>query len=1009
MSFECYHENPGVLHVGTQINRAYYLPCADAQEALACSGGAAVFSSRRRLLNGEWRFRYYPSFRELPAGFPAEDIADWDTIPVPSVWQNHGYDRHQYTNIRYPFPFDPPYVPWDNPCGVYALTLEDHPDGMRRSLYFEGVDSCFYVWINGEFVGYSQVSHSVSEFDVTDLLSDGRNELLVLVLKWCDGSYLEDQDKLRMSGIFRDVSLLSRPAEHVRDFFVHTDLSADNASALVRVELGKTRPELPVTLSLYSPDGTLLEKQAVQGCEAAFSLSRPILWNAESPRQYTLLIETEGEAIAQKVGVRRVEVQDGVLLLNGAPIKFRGVNRHDSDPVTGCAVTREQAMRDLTLMKAHNINAIRTSHYPNAPWFVPLCAEYGFYVIAEADVEAHGVVELYGNDLPFEGKFNRLANDPLFQEAILDRVQRSVVRDKNCAAVLFWSLGNESGYGENFEIAARWVKEYDPSRLVHYEGGSHPDSGRANDRSCIDIVSYMYMSLPDIRRYFEGNPALPLVLCEYIHAMGNSTGDAEDYRELIERYPGFCGGFVWEWCDHAVELRRDENGRPCYGYGGDFGELLHDGNFCVDGLVSPDRAPHTSLLEYKNVIRPVRAAWADDTRTAVRLHNYLDFLSLDQALAGEYEWSLNGEVIQRGVFNLPTVPPHREGTVPCPACPPLPDGDVRLRLIWRQKSAQGLIPAGLERGFDQLVLRRGIPAAVPLRGGDVRITESAEGVMVTGPSFAYMLDKRTGLFGEMRRAGVPLLRRPMEWNIWRAPLDNDQGIRKEWEQAGYDRAVPRTYGTTAAVENGLAVLRTRLMLGAAARQRVLDIDACWTVDAAGTVRLEARCRRNPEMPPLPRLGVRLFLPAERDRVEYHGYGPHESYIDKHHLCWYGRFSSTVEAMHTDYIRPQENGSRWGCTQAAVTDPAGNGLRATGGAEAPGGGTFSFSVSPYTQEELQQKAHNYELIPSGETVWCLDGYHSGIGSASCGPALQEKYTVSGEHLDFAFTLEPFFQE
>ena len=481
--------------------------------------------------------------------------------------------------------------------------------------------------------------------------------------------------------------------------------------------------------------------------------------------------------------------------------------------------------------------------------------------------------------------------------------------------------------------------------------------------------------------------------------MGNSTGDAEDYQELIQRYPGFCGGFVWEWCDHAVELRRDENGRPCYGYGGDFGEFPHDGNFCVDGLVSPDRIPHTSLLEYKNVIRPARAVWADEAHTAVRVHNYLDFLSLDEVLAGEYEWSHNGRVIAAGRFDLPAAGPHGEAVMPCPPVPAgAEDGDLRLRLVYRQRQAEGLIPSGLERGFDQLVYRAASPAPVPLRGGEVRVAETADGYTVSGPSFTYFLEKRTGLFGAMLRGKTSLLRRPMGWNIWRAPLDNDQGIRADWEAAGYDRAAPRAYETAVALENGLAVLSTRLMLGSVSLQRILDIEARWTVDAAGTARLEAKCRRNREMPPLPRLGIRLFLPPEQSRADYTGYGPHESYCDKHHLDWYGRFTTTAEEMHTDYIRPQENGSRWGCTRAAVTDESGRGFCAAGDA-------FSFSLSLYTQEELQRKAHNYELEKSGAVVWCLDGFHSGIGSASCGPALLEPYTLHQENLDFSFTLQP----
>lgn len=994
MRFEWLHENPAVLHQGTLENRAYYMPCAGAKEAMA----RPEISSRCHLLNGDWKFRYYADFHDLPEEFPDALPEDWDTIPVPSCWQTQGYDRHQYTNIRFPFPYDPPYVPWDNPCGLYSLTFKDKPDDMRRYLNFEGVDSCFYLFLNGSFVGYSQVSHSTSEFDVTDYLRDGDNHLLVLVFKWCDGSYLEDQDKLRMSGIFRDVYLLSRPAAQIRDYFVTTDLTEDRSQAEVRVRLQKTASALPVKLTLYTPDGTLISTVETESDNASFSLKNPILWNAESPRQYTLLMETAGEAIAQRVGIRRVENRDGVLLINGTPVKFRGVNRHDSDPVTGYVISRRQALQDLRLMKEHNINAIRTSHYPNAPWFPELCAEYGFYVIAEADLESHGTVELYGKHLTEEGKFCLLANDPLFREATLDRVQRCVIRDKNCAAILFWSLGNEAGYGENFELAARWVKEYDPTRIVHYEGNCHADPARDNDRSCLDVASSMYPEFRHILQYFDDGPTKPLVLCEFTHAMGNSSGDAEDYWELMEQYPGFCGGFVWEWCDHAVQQGLDQTGRPLYSYGGDFGEELHDGNFCVDGLVSPDRVPHTSLMEYKNVIRPVRASWADADHSSIAIRNYLDFTSLDQALTGEYEVSHNGTVTETGTFAFPPIPPHETRVIPCPVKAFPCDGDVRLRLIYRQKTDTGLTQAGLERGFDQLIVQEATSVLPVLQAGALRIEETPSAYWVAGPDFIYSFSKRTAAIESLVREGVPAFVKPMEWNIWRAPTDNDRYVSIDWRAAGFDRAAVRTYEIDAVTENGLAVVQARLMVGASALQRILDLQVKWTVDAVGTVKLEVHCRRNPDMPFLPRLGLRIFLPESCNQVSYTGYGPQESYIDKHHLSWFGCFAASTEDLFVDYIRPQENGSHWGCIEADITDSTGRGFRASAGAP------FSFNASPYTQEELTRKPHNYQLEKSGMTVWCLDAFHSGIGSASCGPKLQEKYSLTKETFDFTFAFQ-----
>ena len=581
MEFQKMHENPDVLHVGTCQNRSYFLPKApeDGEE-----------STRVCLLNGTWSFRYFDSFLDVfPEGSEGEicfDEEDMDEIEVPSCWQNAGYDRHQYTNVRYPFPYDPPYVPDENPCGLYLRRFYMNAEDLTQKNYlnFEGVDSCFYLWINEQFAGYSQVSHSTSEFDITDLLNEGENSVAVLVVKWCDGSYLEDQDKLRMSGIFRDVYLIRRPLAHIRDYFVKTTVSDDLSHADIRVEMDFIG--LPdVTAELYDAEGALLESTA--GAEPNFALENPHLWNAEDPYQYTIVFRTADEVIEQKVGISKIEIRDSVLYFNNVKIKLRGVNRHDSDPVTGYTISREQAKRDLFLMKQHNINAVRTSHYPNAPWFLQLCSEYGFYVIAEADIEGHGAAAQTGGYGMDEYADNAL--NPIFDKAIMDRIQRSVIRDKNNACVLMWSYGNETGWGPSFEKAGAWVREYDPSRLTHYENTYYDARGHKNDLSSLTTESRMYSAPEWIDEYMvDPKYTKPLVLCEYIHAMGNGPGDAEQYQQLIMKYDRFMGGFVWEWCDHAVYGGTTPDNRDIFRYGGDFGEYPHDGNFCMDGLVYPD-------------------------------------------------------------------------------------------------------------------------------------------------------------------------------------------------------------------------------------------------------------------------------------------------------------------------------------------------------------------------------------------------------------------------------------
>ncbi len=995
-----FHEDPQILHVGTCPIRSYYLPFADEEES------HTGVSSRVFSLDGEWAFRYFESFGQAvdPEEGLCFDEEEMGSIPVPSCWQNHGYGRHMYTNVRYPFPVDPPYVPDENPCGLYVrhFELEEKDQEARWFLNFEGVDSCFYLWVNGEFAGYSQVSHATSEFELTELLQEGDNTLAVLVLQWCDGSYLEDQDKLRMSGIFRDVYLIARPQAFLRDYFVKESFAPDFSHAQVTVEL-MPEGKLDLTASLYAPDGTLVAACEHPKDSAVLEVPAPVLWNAEHPAQYTLVLETPDECIVQMVGLRKIEVIDGVVYLNGVNIKFRGVNRHDSDPVTGYTISREQALLDLALMKRHNVNAIRTSHYPNAPWFLQMCSEYGFYVIGEADMESHGMAMRYGNHS--NENYADAADDPQFGEAILDRMQRSVIRDKNNAAVVIWSLGNESGWGENFEAAGRWAKEYDPSRLLHYENFLTYHKARKPDFSMLDLYSRMYASLDQVRDYFAGKDLdenlpekkLPFIQCEYIHAMGNGPGDAEDYQQLIMEYDGFCGGFVWEWCDHAVYGGTTPDNRPIYRYGGDFGEFPHDGNFCMDGLVYPDRTPHTGLLEYKNVIRPIRARRAEGKADTFILHNYLDFTNAEDFLTVSYEISQDGEVLYGGELELPHLPPHGEAEVVLPA---LPEGGVcTLLLSYATKAAGDFCTAGHALGFDEIVLHDEPFFLDAPAEGPVELEETGDAVVLTGEKFRYVFNKHTGLFDSLVWQNRNYLEKPMGWNLYRAPTDNDQYIRHQWELAGYHRPTVKVYGVQVSrLENGGACVTCQLSIAALTVSPFLRVEAQWAIDAQGRMDASLDCRRDGRFPWLPRFGVRLFLPRDFASVEYFGYGPYESYQDKHQASHLGVYAQAVDAMHEDYLKPQENSSHWGCRYVTLTDGA---YSLTASSETP----FSMNVSPYTQEELAEKKHNYELTKCGQTVFCLDYKMSGVGSNSCGPELLPQYRLEEEEFAFRFTLMP----
>lgn len=989
-----YYEDPQTLHRGTLPNHAYFIPFP--KEALPQGWEDRTLSGRFYSLCGQWDFRYESSVQKLDTPFwdPSCELSGYSPIPVPSCWQNMGYDHHQYTNTRIPFPYDPPYVPLENPCGAYRrdFSLEVR-EGRRYLLNFEGVDSCFYVWINGNFAGFSQVSHSTSEFDVTGLVRNGVNTIAVLVLKWCVGSYFEDQDKFRSSGIFRDVYLLERDENHIRDFSVQTRLSEGARQAEISVSMEFSAATAPVSYRLLDPSG---RECAAGDCrDGAFSLSleQPVLWNAETPCLYTLLLSCGDEIIPQEVGVREVAILDRVLCLNGKPIKFRGVNRHDSSPVDGAAVTLEHMRADLKLMKEHNVNAVRTSHYPNAPEFLRMCDRYGFYVIAEADIECHTVVNLYGYGNGAD--YSRLANDPAYGELILDRVQRSVTRDKNHSSVLIWSMGNESGFGCNFEAALAWTKQYDPTRLTHYEGSVHPYSWYKADLSNLDVYSKMYDSTQKVLEYFS-NPDYdkPFIQCEYCHAMGNGPGDLEDYAQLIERFPGFAGGFIWEWCDHAVDMGRNEKGKKRYFYGGDFGEFPHDGNFCMDGLVYPDRTPHTGLLEYKNVLRPVRFEAVDLAAGRFQARNMLDFINTKDFVEVSYEITQNGYAVASGNLGSAVVDllPHqrKEFTVP------LPEGlagDYAIRFDLTQTTDAALTKAGRHLGFEQLGRDHAVLPAPTVPEGPLSVEEPGNLVVVRGACFQYEYNKLTGAFSRMVYKNNNLLEKPMEYNIWRAPVDNDRVIRMEWEKCGYHRASSRGYETTVEQQGSEVIIRSHVGLVAVYLQRLVDVDAVWKIDASGRLTVFMDVKKCPVTPFLPRFGLRLFLADDMEQAVYFGYGPYESYIDKHRASWLGRFETTVRALHEDYIKPQENGSHWGC-QLLELHNGRVGLRAW---QADG---FCFNASHYTQEELAQKAHNFELEESGHVVLCLDALQSGMGSNSCGPQLLEPYRVDG---DFTFRL------
>ena len=1006
-----YHENIDISHVGTRAPRAYYIPFADREGALLNIRSA---STRVQMLSGRWRFRYFESLQLLPEDIFSPSVCT-DLIPVPSVWQMQGYDRHQYTNVRFPIPFDPPYVPHDNPCGLYQRTFEiEKQEGMRYLINFEGVDSCCYVYVNGAAVGYNQVSHCTGEFDITDYVIDGENDLTVVVLKWCDGTYFEDQDKFRQSGIFRDVYLLSRPENRLEDYFVHTRLAPDYKSAQLTADLTYEGAE-STEWELLSPNGETVATGTAQE-QIVCNIEHPVLWNAESPALYQLLLHCNGEYIVEPVGLREIAVKDCVVLVNGQPVKFHGVNRHDSDPFVGAAVGEDRMLRDLTLMKQHNINAIRTSHYPNSPLFTRMCDEYGFYVIDEADMECHGVIYADGPNSDRAACYNRLANDPAFAAPFLDRVQRMVQRDKNRPSVIMWSMGNEAGYGVNFIAPLTWCKQFDPARLTHYERASFPPAGMEFPSDILDTYSRMYPAISAIDAYFEqmetgvsaengehreyvapGIVRKPYILCEYIHAMGNGPGDAEDYFQCMERHPGFCGGFVWEWCDHAVYAGRTIDGKKKFLYGGDHNELLHDGNFCMDGLVYPDRTPHTGLLEFKNVHRPARVTPVDLKKGVFTVHNYYDFTYLDERIDLAYTIKQNGEAIYTAFVPREQlhIAPHQESEIRL-SYPENLTGPFAVFFEMLLSCETPLVSAGHTLGYEQ-VGEMACPAQLPpAEEGFISCDEGARFITVTGESFRYVFDKNTGNLHSAVYNNQPFITRPAHLNIWRAPMDNDRRIRSDWEKFFFQHAAPRAYGTKITQENNRVTLESIVSMNAPYLPPIVTGRVQWTIDGAGEMRFACHMEKNPHAPALPRLGLRFFLPRDFDTLTYFGYGPYESYIDKHRASIKDVYASTVAQQHEPYLKPQENGSHFDCSWIQLASAQASLLMQ--------GESFSFSVSPYTQEELTQKQHEFELAPCGDTVLCLDAQNAGCGSASCGPKLMEQYEVD-DVIDWEVTISP----
>ena len=1006
------------------------IPYADTASAFIGERGASPYFM---LLNGKWKFKYTKNLSEVPDKFysPEYGMDGWDTLPVPSNWQMHGYDVPNYTNIEYPYPLDPPYVPDENPLGLYKMNF-NIPDawlGRRIIISFGGVNSSFTPWVNGERIGYGQGSHMPSEFDITDFVRTGVNMLAVMVYKWCATSYLEDQDFWRLSGIFREVYVYSVPQLHIRDLFIQTLLDEKCEDAVISIKAAVKNYAVAesgtYSLSVILMDqkqGVVFEKKyedfAVPGSGEEILLNieekiqAPVKWTAETPHRYSLLSilkDEHGSLIEVEkvdVGFRKVEIKDSQLLINGVSIKLKGVNHHDTNCDLGHAVSRESMLRDVLMMKRHNINAVRTSHYPNDPYWLELCDRYGLYVIDEADLETHG----FG----YEDSEYDLSDKPEWEEAFEDRAIRMVERDKNHPSIIIWSLGNESRYGSNHDAMAEWIRSRDDSRPIHYE--------RALYAKVVDIVSVMYPSIEFLEQ--EGkreDDSRPFFLCEYAHAMGNGPGSLKEYWEIIYKYPRLIGGCIWEWMDHGIR-RFTDDGRQWFAYGGDFGDYPNSGNFCLDGLNYPDGKPHSGLIECKKVLEPVKVEAVDLLKGMVKIENRYDFISLED-IAGTWELLADDQVIGQGILPSIRVPAHSSRIYDIPYV--LPEHSVNgseywLNLhftlnrstSWAEKGHQ-ITASQFKIPLEEMSARAVSISVTPKSAYSISATpvsllpalmmeEDSKCVTIYGNSFRLVFNKFKGIIESYQFKGAELILRGPSENFWRAPTDNDIPVQaKLWEKERLNLLSRRISGIEVEQLCKQAIrIKACTVMASCSLKPLFDTTLVYTVYGNGNVEVKTHVKPRRVIASLPKLGLQLRMPLDFNRFGWYGRGPHENYNDKKESALVGVYRGSVEEQFENYAFPQENGNRCDVRWASLTDQNGIGLLFVGMPD------FNFSVSPYSTENLTSAKHTYELVKSNETIVNIDYRQSGLGSASCGPDTMEKYRLKAEEVKFAFIMRPF---
>jgi len=1014
-------ENPAVFRINNEAAHATLMPFTSIEQARTLERAQSPYY---RSLNGKWKFRWSKDPQSRPADFykPEYSIADWDDISVPSNWQMEGYDIPIYTNVTYPFKKDPPRVMGTppehfttfktrNPIGSYRTVFTIPAEWKEREVFlvFDGVESAFYLWINGQKVGYSEDSRTPAEFRITPYLQKGENILAAEVYRFSDGSYLEDQDFWRMSGIFRDVYLYSTPAVHIRDFFVKTELDNQYRDAELKVTANIINYSQS-TFPLPKLNGILLDKdgkeivrlnsdskpmQIEAGKEMAVEMTaavkNPLKWTAETPHLYKLVLSTEKEAVSCNVGFRKVEIKDGVLLVNGQYVYLKGVNRHEHDPETGHTISRESMIRDICLMKQNNINAVRTCHYPNIPMWYELCDQYGLYVIDEANIESHGLMN-------YSNLFDSLGNKPEWKAAHLDRTIRMVERDKNHPSIIIWSLGNEAGDGVNFEATSRWIHQRDSSRPVQYEP--------AHERPHTDIVCPMYARIHQIEAYAKrDNIYRPLILCEYSHAMGNSCGNLADYWVVIEKYRALQGGFIWDWVDQGIKKVDPASGKTFWAYGGDFGDQPNDGNFCCNGLIQPDRKPNPHLHEAKKVYQNIAVHPVDLAKGLVEVQNKYVFTNLKDLFEADWELTENGSAIGHGSLGVLNIEPGRQKTITVPIGEHAwnPACEYHLMISFRLAKDQRWAPAGYRLAWEQFLLKERVqpavlPAPEPQKPG-LTVEETDEVIRISGQSFAVGFSKSTGALASYKLNEQEWIVEPLVPNFWRPPTDNDNGNRMPRRLGVWKTAAQQPKVDSAEVsktDDGQVEVRFALTLKAGQSKLALR----YRVYPGGQILVENRFTPGDKLPELPRFGMQMKIRRQFDTLRWYGRGPHESYWDRLAGAAVGLYEEKVTQPQHLYIRPQEYGNKTDVRWMTLTDAGGSGIKVTA---LP---LLYVGAWPWSMEDIEKARHPVELPERDFITVNIDYKQMGVGGDdSWGAQTHPEYTLPAKQYEYSFLIEP----